>query len=371
MRSGRPATGPPPGGQAGAHAQMCAVLTAPVAQFARCALLTRLPSVTGMRTKQTPRSRPLARWYDAHLVGTDVHRRYVDAPAGRIHVLEVGEGPPLVLVHGTGVAAGFFLPLLRELHGVHRLALDLPGNGMSDPVAPTSTDYREAAVAWLDQALDALGLETTALLGHSAGGLWALWYALARPQRVTQLVLLGPPALPGTRCPLPYRVIATPGLGGLVERLVPVTRDSALRFAQFLGEGDTLRAHPELLDLFVAASNDPETQARTRAEVRYLVSPLGLLTRSGFRKATRIRPEELRHVDARTLLVWGTHEPLGSTRVAEQVAAMVPHGHLAVVPGGHGPWLGEPVRTAEPIVHFVRGGATSQGRPGSHRPSAG
>ena len=41
--------------------------------------------------------------------------------------------------------------------------------------------------------------------------MWALWYALAHPDRVKRLVLLGVPTLPKTRCPLPIRLVATPG----------------------------------------------------------------------------------------------------------------------------------------------------------------
>ena len=51
--------------------------------------------------------------------------------------------------------------------------------------------------------------------------MWALWYALAHPDRVKRLVLLGVPTLPKTRCPLPIRLVATPGLGQLLSRLTP------------------------------------------------------------------------------------------------------------------------------------------------------
>jgi pimeloyl-ACP methyl ester carboxylesterase len=55
--------------------------------------------------------------------------------------------------------------------------------------------YRQAAVAWVDRLFDALDLDGAVLLGHSGGGLWALWYALARPDRVRRLVFLIHPTL--------------------------------------------------------------------------------------------------------------------------------------------------------------------------------
>jgi len=60
-----------------------------------------------------------------------------------------------------------------------------------------------AAVAWLDQLLDSLRLDSAAMLGHSAGGLWALWYALAQLDRISRLLLIGPAALPN---PMPAAV---------------------------------------------------------------------------------------------------------------------------------------------------------------------
>ena len=160
---------------------------------------------------------------------------------GRVHLLEKGAGRPVVLLHSPGGAAGFFLPLLNELDGVRAMAPDRPGQGLSDPIDLPRTRYRENAVAWLDRLLDTLELDATALLGHSGGAMWALWYALARPDRVDRLVLIGPPAVPGTRLPLPIRLAATPGAGELLSRLVPPSPKSVLQFAHLAArEGNTL-----------------------------------------------------------------------------------------------------------------------------------
>jgi pimeloyl-ACP methyl ester carboxylesterase len=166
------------------------------------------------RTQQ-PHSAEIRHVYERLLSGASVRSRHVEVAAGnRVHLLEKGAGPPLVLLHGTGNPAGFLLPLLHELHDVHAIAPDRPGVGLSDPIDLPAGRYRQTAVAWLDRLLDTLELDTITLLGHSGGGVWALWYALAHPDRVTRLALLGVPTLPKTRCPLPIRLVATPGLVG-------------------------------------------------------------------------------------------------------------------------------------------------------------
>ncbi len=175
--------------------------------------------------------------YDRVLAGSSVRGRHVEVGAGgRVHLLEKGDGPPVVLLHGTGNSAGFLLPLLHELQGVRAIAPDLPGVGLSDPIDLPAGRYRETAVAWLDGLLDTLELDATTLVGHSGGGVWALWYALAHPDRVRRLVLIGPPALPKTSCPLPMRLVATPGVGALLSRLAPPTPKSVMSLARVMGE---------------------------------------------------------------------------------------------------------------------------------------
>jgi pimeloyl-ACP methyl ester carboxylesterase len=292
--------------------------------------------------------------YERVLAGSSVRGRPVEVGAGgRVHLLEKGEGPPVVLLHGTGNAAGFLLPLLHELQGVRAIAPDLPGVGLSDPIDLPADRYRETAVAWLDRLLDTLELDATTLVGHSGGGVWALWYALAHPDRVRRLVLIGPPALPKTSCPLPMRLVATPGVGALLPRLAPPTPKSVLRLASVMGEQATLARRPDLIDLLVALGRDPVTDRAAKAEIRLLVSPFALLSRSGFRGRSRVRPDELRQVAMPTLIVWGERDPLGGVAVARAITDLIPHARLEVLPTGHGPWLGEPTRTAATIVDFV------------------
>jgi pimeloyl-ACP methyl ester carboxylesterase len=292
--------------------------------------------------------------YQRVLAGASVRSRLVEVDAGRVHLLEKGAGKPVVLLHGTGNSAGFLLPLLDQLQGVRVMAPDLPGVGLSDPIELPRDRYRETAVAWLDRLLDILELDAATLVGHSGGGLWALWYALAHPDRVERLVLLGVPTLPNTRCPLPIRLIATPGLGQLLSRLAPPSPRSMLRLATAMGERATLPRHPDLIDLLIAVGRDPITDRAAKAEFHALISAFALLSRSGWRRRARVRPEELRQLAMPALVLWGERDPVGSVPVAQAVTELIPHARLEVLPTGHGPWLGQPMRTAATVLEFMR-----------------
>ena len=289
--------------------------------------------------------------YERLLAGASVRSRHVEVGAGsRVHLLEKGAGPPVVLLHGTGNPAGF-LPLLNELHGVRAIACDRPGVGLSDPVDLPGDRYRESAVAWLDRLLDTLELDTTTLLGHSGGGVWALWYALAHPDRVERLVLLGVPTLPETRCPLPIRLVATPGWGGCCRGWRHPAPGRCCGWRALWA-----RRTPSPVTRTWSTCWWPRdgtvTDRATRAEFRALVSPFALLSPSGFRRHERVRPDELRLLAVPTLVLWGERDPVGGIPVARAVTELIPDAHLEVLPTGHGPWLGLPTRTAATVTDF-------------------
>ena len=289
--------------------------------------------------------------YDRMLRTTAVRRRYLTLPHGdRIHVFEAGDGPPAVFLHGMNTSSLSWVPLLKHLGEVRMIAVDRPGRGLSDPgprMPPGGV--RSAAVRIVDQVRTELGLERPVLVGQSGGGIWALWYVLAHPERVSGLVLLGStPLLPGTRAPAPLRLAATPVVGNLLSRLVKPTPKTLVRLLSSVGEGETILRYPDLLEALVVGANDPVADAADRAELRSLINPFG------YRRSMRFRSEQLRAIDLPTLLIWGDRDSVGSVAVARNAAQLIPHAQLEVLPVGHVPQLGCPVRTADLVSTFVR-----------------
>ena len=74
--------------------------------------------------------------YERLLAGSPVRSRHVEVAGHRVHLLEQGAGPPVVLFHGTANPAGFLLPLLRELHGVRAIAPDAGTRNALDVLGP-------------------------------------------------------------------------------------------------------------------------------------------------------------------------------------------------------------------------------------------
>ena len=119
--------------------------------------------------------------------------RIVEVDGVRLHYLEDGEGPPVVLIHGNGVTAEDYVlsGLFQRLATSHRvIAFDRPGFGYSE--RPRNKVWTASAQADLiAAAVDKLGLERpAAVIAHSWGTLVALRLALRRPDLVAGLGLM-------------------------------------------------------------------------------------------------------------------------------------------------------------------------------------
>lgn len=106
-----------------------------------------------------------------------------------VNVVELGEGPPVVLVHGLSGCWQNWLETIPALARTRRvIALDLPGFGCSElPAEPiTISGYGRL----LDELCDALEIDAAAVIGNSMGGFVGAELAIAFPQRVERLVLI-------------------------------------------------------------------------------------------------------------------------------------------------------------------------------------
>ena len=118
-----------------------------------------------------------------------IRRGFVQCPDGNIEYMEVGSGPPLILLHGTPMSAMSYRhvsPLLADAFRV--IAMTTMGYGQSDRPDPPYTTLEQFArsVTWL---MDGLGIERAHVDGNRTGSEFAAMLAAEHPQRVDRLVL--------------------------------------------------------------------------------------------------------------------------------------------------------------------------------------
>ena len=291
--------------------------------------------------------------------GLQPDESFVDLASARVRlrVLSVGAGPPLVLLHGVSLAAAVWAPWLAELAGYRAHLVELPGHGLSGPVAYRPGMVRDHARRLIDDVLDALSLLTAPVVGHSLGGMFALWHAAARPGRIASLVAIGDPAvaLPGATVRMPLSVLTVPVLGEVMLRS-PMPRPV---YRSLLGQGlsraAATAAPDDLLDVLRLAAGRPGN-AKTVNSLMHAID--------GFR---RPRPDsvmtdaELGQINVPTMFCWGTGDPFLSPALGRHSVAKIPGAVLHEVPGGHGPWLEDPAGCAK----LVTGHLTATGYPPS------
>jgi pimeloyl-ACP methyl ester carboxylesterase len=281
-------------------------------------------------------------------VGADVEEFFIDLTRTglRVRVLSHGRGPAVLLLHGVSESAAIWAPLFPELEGFRLLAVDLPGHGLSDPVAFRRGQVREHARRLIEDIMDALALDQVPVIGHSLGGMYALWHVAAGSGRICAVVAIGEPgvALPGVRVRMPLSLLTVRGLGVAVLRSPSPRRVHRRLLAQGFGSTDIAAAPDPLIEAL-------RLSARRPGNARTIVSLMHAIDR--FR---RPRPEsvltsaELAAIATPTIFILGSEDPYLSVERARTSIDQIQGARLCEMPGGHAPWLTDAQNAAELIV---------------------
>jgi pimeloyl-ACP methyl ester carboxylesterase len=256
------------------------------------------------------------------LAGAPVTERRVALAGVATAVLESGDGPPVVLLHGQGGWSGMWLPVIGDLMTTHRvIAADLPGLGASE--LPDGPPDAARVLAWLGALVQDTCPAPPVLVGASLGASIAARFAIAHPDRVSGLVLVDAGSLgrfrpaPGVLLAL-VRFLARPSERTQQGFLRQVAVDPA-RVQAIMGE----RWEPSQAYMLDRART-PSVRAANRRMLRELGT-----------KA--IPPEELARIAVPTTLIWGRHDRVMRLGIAEAASAR----------------YGWPLQVIEDAGHFV------------------
>lgn len=271
--------------------------------------------------------------------GIAARSRYVQlqAPPLRAHVLEAGTGEPVVLLHGGNAVAVQLAPVMAALQGTFQIfAPDRPGCGLTDRFEYRGVSLREHAVQFVTSVLDALDLPRATLIANSMGGYWALVFALAYPERVAKLVLVGEPAGSAPpRGPFPARPTdGQPTLDGMrayyAERLVAHSERVSADMLEASHAAALLPGAAQAWDTML------ETIRHERLGLTYALRP------------------ELAHLRPATLFLWGDRDAFGPPALGAEMAELAPRARCVVVQdAGHLPFWDQPEPCAEAIREFL------------------
>lgn len=138
---------------------------------------------------------------------------FLEIDGRRMHYVDEGQGPPVVLLHGNPTWSFYYRELIRGLRDHHRvIALDHMGCGLSDK--PWDYPYTLSShIANLERLIDALDLRDVTLGVHDWGGAIGMGWAVRHVERLRRLVIFNTAAFLGGRMPFRIRVCRWPILG--------------------------------------------------------------------------------------------------------------------------------------------------------------
>lgn len=283
------------------------------------------------------------RLWDHYGIAPVEHFIHLPKLKNQVRVLEIGQGEPVLFVHGSPNAGPKWTPLVAKLTDFRCLVLDRPGCGLSEAVDYKDRNLRAFGVDLLDQTLDSLGLPRVNMVASSLGGTLAFYFTQAHPERVMRLVQEGCPAFAqGFHVPL-YNII-----GSVISLLFGKVSSSRAAF-RHLGH---------------AASID-----RGQFEFEVLVWRDALLKYTATRRheddlsrrmASRSREyiygaDFLAQVTPPTLYLWGEDDPFGGIELGKRLAAAQPAATFqSFSEAGHLPWLDDPETHARLIRSFLQ-----------------
>jgi 4,5:9,10-diseco-3-hydroxy-5,9,17-trioxoandrosta-1(10),2-diene-4-oate hydrolase len=247
----------------------------------------------------------------------------------KLHHLDQGEGPAVVLLHGGGPGASGlsnFAPNVRAFAERFRtIVVDQPGFGKSDK-PPVKGNYFTFAAVALAGLLDEIGVERAHLVGNSLGGGTAVRFALNYPDRAGRLVLMGPGGLSlNVFSPDP-----TEGVKRLAEFAAP-PGPSLEKMSAFLRTlvFDQRLITDELVRERYEAASDPEALTAMASMGASFFDPAYFEDGMLWREAHRLRQ--------RVLLIWGREDRVNPVDGALVAMKMIRRAQLHVF-GGCGHW---------------------------------
>jgi len=279
-------------------------------------------------------------------------RYRVDVGGHRMHVMEAGQGRPVLMVHGNPTWSFSYRKVARALAGepIRLIMPDLVGLGFSDRPGNAAAHTLEHHVAWLARLIELLGEDDLGLVVQDWGGAIGVGAVQASGVRLSSLLVLNTvlsPPKPGFKPTLFHRLAQMPGVSELLFRRLGFPQ-VALGFAQ----GDKL-----------------SIRGRVSRAYRY---PLDLLGRDAPLALAQMVPDGMSHASVPALervrsyieayrgpaeIVWGDRDPILG-RLKRRVSRLLPQAPVTSTAAGHFVQEEVPFEVADAVRRVVRAEAS-------------
>ncbi|AMO76010.1 alpha/beta fold hydrolase [Pseudomonas citronellolis] len=245
--------------------------------------------------------------------------RFIQTPEWRLHYNDAGEGEVVIMIHGSGAGATGWANFHRNVDafvdaGYRVLLIDCPGFGKSDPLVTAEPRFVVNARA-VKALMDALDIDKAHLVGNSMGGGSSLGFAVANPERLDKMILMGSGGVGRTSLftPLPmegikllFGVYREPTMENLKKMLDVFVYDSSALTEELIGlRHKSILSNPQHLENFLKSVELSKFQ-------------MGDFT------------ADLPNIQAQTLITWGRDDRFVPIDWSLKLLNGIPHSRLHV-----------------------------------------
>ena len=273
------------------------------------------------------------------LRGLQESERRVELAGVSTALLEAGDGPPLVLLHG-GIECGgaYWAPVIERLAESHRVVVpDVPGLGESEPVADLTT---EVFSDWFRALLDATCEDRPLLIAHSLLGALATRFATQDAASIRALVIYAAPGIGPYRIPLRLMILAT--RFGLRPSEKNAERFDRFAFFDF---DAAKRQNEDWLEAWSVYTRERAAVPHVKRTMRRLIK----------RCKKRIPDDELRRIEVPITLIWGSHDRFVPLSLAEGASARLDWPLRVIDETGHVPHIERTEAFLDALMESSRG----------------
>lgn len=251
---------------------------------------------------------------------------YAWSEQGRMHYVDEGNGPVVVMVHGTPVWSFLYRALIKDLARDYRcVAPDHIGFGLSDK--PADASYKPEAVSKnLSNLINQLGLRDITLIVHDFGGPIGLGYALDHIENIRRLVIFNTWMWPMDDEPQAIQMSKL--FGSWFGRWLYTRVNVSPRFLYPMAFGDKSKLRPEVQRHYVQSTSSPSERIAMWTFAREIIGS------SDWYAQLWAKRDRLRHVP--TLLLWGMKDPAFPPKQLARWQSVLPHAQTVTFPNnGH------------------------------------
>ena len=278
---------------------------------------------------------------------------YADLGEVRLHYVEAGEGPLVVLLHGFPDFWYSWRKQIRELAaaGLRVVAPDMRGYNLStkpDGVGAYAIDRLTNDVREL---VEHLGAKRASVVGHDWGGIVGWFFAMDHAASLDRLAIVNVPH-PGRFLDMAKSPLQVMRSWYVAFFQVPALPEALMSAADFAALRRTFRTEPSAREAF--DDEDVEVYVEAARQAKNLRGPINYYRALSRRNPLELRRENRRPIEHEVLILWGEQDAVLRPEFAEPDPELVPHARVVRFPdAGHWVHVEEPERVNRELIAFL------------------